>query len=330
MASWIVAANALAQGRFDVPERCGTRVEFEQQIASRVGADAPEVLEKTDLRIAAEDSGYRLTLGVGTEHRELTDLHCEDLLRAAVVIIVSRWQAPAQRGDGTVEPTSRGPADAALGAATEDQAASGMGAPAAENAHSVGKPRSMTTVSAVTSPRGSVALGALPRHPESSWQIGAEVGIGYGMQPNLGPVLGLRVAHEYRAFGLATRLRGLPANEQRDANGRGVSVAGLGGSIGGYYRATPWLNIEAGLSCHYLHGRGLGSTNVDAAGVVALGPTASAWVTPWWSDSVFTAIGAEAHVDLLRPRFEILEYGQVFRVATLGATAFMAAGYHFR
>jgi hypothetical protein len=150
-----------------------------------------------------------------------------------------------------------------------------------------------------------------------------------GLQPKLGPFIGVQVAIEAASFGVHSSLRWLPARGERDAHGRGVEVAAIGARVAGYYAPTRSLALELGVGVYHLNGTGLGSAQNVSAGLWTVGPLVGLWFTPLRWGSVFLAVGAEGQLALSRPSFEITGYAKVFRVSRMFGTTYLAAGYRF-
>ena len=315
------ARNADAAARFDVPIRCGARSDFDASIRARLGDEAHKLLDTLDLVIEPRGDAYRLSMRVGDDARTLEDPSCTDLLRAAVVVAIALWEAPSaqtatHRADGDAAPR----AGEATGGIEGDLSAKPL------------------QVSQVARTGGSLLgpVGHVTAHTASSERKGLPVqlsglaGIGQGQQPDWTPFVGVRAAVELKVFGIVASLRFSPADRTTDANRRGVIVTALGGQVAAYWKPLFWAGIEAGLSTHYLHGAGVGSRDVWSADVVSAGPHLSVWAIPWQNDWIFTTVATESHLNLLRPRFEISGYGEVYRVSGLSWASYLSAGVRFR
>jgi hypothetical protein len=307
------APTTLANGQFEVPADCGDRAQFEASVRARMGSDAKALLESMDLSIERHPETYTLFMRVGAESRQLDDRNCEDLFRAAVVVAVALWVAPtpAPHQSNVVSPAPTPTPDP-----NPDK--------------SVGLLKLRQLESTVSLPRGRIQV--LPVHPPRSFpqlRLSGELGLSRGLQPKFSPAFGLRGSLEFESFGVASTLRFLPPNADRDANSRGVRVMAVGGHVTGYFKPVSRLGLGAGVSTYYLQGKGIGSDSTSTASVVSFGPLLGLWVILWQGDSVFVSLGAEGQWELLRPRFEILGYDEVFRASSLVWGSNLAAGYRF-
>lgn len=81
------ASAAHAESASRIPEECGASQDFQEDLRRRLGHSIPAA----DVRvtIVPELSGYRLTVEVHGERRELHDQSCQELLRAALVIALA-------------------------------------------------------------------------------------------------------------------------------------------------------------------------------------------------------------------------------------------------
>lgn len=291
-----VAPGLAAQVEFAVPPECGDRTLFATEIQKRLGAEkAAALLDVLELRISAKSSGYSLVMRIAKETRQLEDPNCSDLFRAAVVVAVALWEEP--------QVTTTAP---------------------------VSTPAAMPASPAPALPSISESSVVQAQSAPPTWILAGEIGGNWGLRPKLGPVFGLRGALDVSGYGAIVTLRLLPPNASRDANQRGVEVFGLGGGVGGYVTLYQVLRLELGVSVYYLSGLGLGSRTVSGADLTSIGPHIGLRVTPWTSGGAYVALGAEGHVELLPLRFQILEYGEVFRIPWCTVTGVLEVGYRFR
>jgi hypothetical protein len=309
-----IAPRVLASGQFEVPQGCGDRAQFEARVRERMGSDAKALLDTLDLSIERHRETYALFMRVGAESRQLEDGNCEDLFRAAVVVAVALWVAPI--------PAQHPP---------EVQSRAPRSTPNANPEVNAGARHVRQSESTVSPPRGRFQVLPLrPRRPLPPLRLSGELGFSRGLQPRLSPVFGLRGALEFESFGIASTLRFLPPNRGQDGNGRGVSVIAIGGHLAGYFKPASRLGLQAGVSTYYLQGTGIGSDGTSTASVMSFGPLLGLWAILWQSHAFSLSLGLEGQWELLRPRFEILDYGEVFRVSPLVWASNLAAGYSFK
>ncbi|HMA94822.1 MAG TPA: hypothetical protein VKP30_19160 [Polyangiaceae bacterium] len=294
-----VAPGLEAKAGFTVPAHCGDRTVFEAEISKRLGGgSAAALLDVLELTISEKSNTYSLAMRVGNEARQLEDPNCADLFQAAVVVAVALWEEPK--------------AAIPLGPRTTAAAV----------------PKPGPAASPDSGPRGSGAL--VPSATPLRWFLAGEVGANWGLRPNFGPILGMRGAIDTSRFGAVAAVRWLPRNQSLDGNSRGVGVSGLGAGVGAYVALLNSVRLELGVSAYRLFGSGLGSRTEKNAALTSFGPHLGLRVTPWSSDWGYFALGAEGHLELLPLRFEILGYGEVFRIPWCTANGVLEVGYRFR
>jgi hypothetical protein len=307
------APDTHALKRFSVPAQCGNESAFAQAIRERVGKDAELLLGALELSIDGNVEGFALSMRVGDEARNLFDRHCEDLFRAAVVVAVALWEAPhtAESASSAVNPSV--PPNAAPEISPDPRS------PAE---------RAPVNTGTVTPPHGQVVPHAKTRArpPFRAWLQG-EAGVLSGLTPDPTPTFGLRGALEQPRFGMATGVRLLLPSSDRDKNDRGVSVFAIGAHVSAFARPLPPLGVELGASAHLLRGRGLGSHATDTAVLGSFGPRLGLWAIPIQTNDLLLTIGVEGQLAVIRPSFEISEYGRVFRADVMSAGGFLTLGY---
>jgi len=299
---------------FEVPEPCGTREQFETSIRNRVGdAEAEAILASLSLWIREQPDAFTLTMQIGAETRSLQDRDCKQLFRAAVVVAIALWEAPQR--------------------SSTPSSASDLPAPVAPRVQDTPKPEAALALQVpsvrILGPVGLVQIDPKVREPRTRVPLGTEFGVSTGLQPKPGLLLGIRGGLELGSLGFWASLRWYPSRGDRDVNNRGVEVTAFGVRAVGAYRLAESIGVELGVSVHGLRGTGLGSNQTASALVWTVGPVMGLWATPVRWGSAFLAAGAEAHLALLRPRFEITDYRQVFRLGAVGGATFLVAGYRF-
>lgn len=307
--------SRIARGQiaFDVPTDCGSRELFEANIRARVGErEAKAILDVLALRIRGQVGTYTLTMQVGSETRSLQDQDCNQLFRAAMVVAIALWETPIQPESSNPQRRSH---------ATDEPAVLGP-------ISSKQLPQSTPLVARLSGPVGYVSTQVASRR-RNQLQLAAELGVATGVQPRPGVFLGARAALDADRFGIHASLRWAPARGDRDTNNRGVEVSALGLLAAGYYKPLSFVGVELGARVDHLEGTGLGSAENSTAEVWSFGPLIGVWAILLRSGGALVSIGAEGHLPLLRPSFEISGYGGVFRVAPIGVGTFLAAGYSF-
>lgn len=311
----LVAGRGTCKGRFELPAHCGSREHFDSAIRERLGNEAGALLEAIALSIERQaDGSYALDMQIGSETRHLRDRSCEELFDAAIVVAVALWQAPSgassARGVDAQPAVSRAKVPVSL--------------------PSVVLPPAPLRESRIQSPRGGVQPIALQSTKRQlHLLVGAELGLSAGLQPQVGPFIGVRGALESKRFGLVAGMRWLPPDSSRDENKRGVEVAVLEMLVAGYAQPIRQLALQFGVGADYLHGSGLGSKSNTSDALWCFGPLLGLWLFAWQGASATVAVGADAQLQLIRPSFEILQYGSVFQVAPVTGHAYLTAGYRF-
>lgn len=246
------------------------------------------------LEIAQESAGYALRMNVNGEARELHDLECRELFRAAVVVTVALT-------------LSHGPPR-----------------PRARNV----KPVAGEPVSEQHSARLTERDDLAPRNVDV--RVAAAAGLDSGLLP--GAAIGLEVfgAASFRErIGASLAARYLARRSQQDAAGRGLVVDAFGGQALGRYRLNSRWEAGLGAALYRLDAEGLGpGRRPDHAW--AFGPAAEISFEPlqipvWW-----LGISAEARWNLLRPTFEFRNYGPIFTASRFDFSLFLRLGPRFR
>lgn len=306
----VVARSAAAQSTaFQLPAECGTEAEFRERLAALAGVDATKAMPSS-LVIAADGAGgFRLTLRVDEEARELVHPDCRVLFRSALVIAATAANPELELDAAALAlpPVSSAPppprpattaAPASLPSATREQAT-----PTAPNDRG-----SRVVV------RGSIAAGA---------------GIGLGMVPNAAPVVELRAAAHVERWA-ATLSGKYFAPSTATSEGRSVEIQGAGAQLAGRVALHPVLALSLGLEADWLHGRGsagIPSPTNDSAWTVA--PLAELALVAWESQQFSFEIAALGRVALMRPVFEVTGYGTVYEVPRLGFVGSARGAWHF-
>jgi len=243
-------------------------------------------LTSTRVSLTPEVSGYRLVVEVGSERRELHDANCRELLRAAVVIALAILE-PAK------QPASEAP-----------------------------RPEPARTQPA---PQGRPSERSAPHFPPSL-ALGAGGGVHLGTLPHATLLLDLDAQLRWSHFGAALGLRYLLPASVQDARNRGARVGGLGVYAAGIFEPWPRVQARLGFVAYRLSGTGLGSLERSEDVAWEAGPILGASFIPFQRPPFWTSVGGEGQLNLLRSRFRILDYGSVFRVPWLSASAFARAG----
>ncbi len=304
LACWVCATPARAaegSSRFEIPLECGTTELFEAELRARLGALPSPPLT---LRIAKSGLDYRLEMRVLDEPRELFAADCRELFQAALVIVVA-----------VVAPGRESPRNAQV-APTEPA----LGPP--EKRAVVAPPRQ----------REQPAPAATPT-VRRNYRLALAAGFGahFGLLPRAGPsfegALELRFA---RIWGLSLAGRYfLKSTEQDELTGRGIELDAWGGALRGTLQLPRSLQLRAGVNAYRLGGRALGSASAVYGRTWAAGPAVGVGWAPLQWRRFELSVGTEAHLELLRSRFEVLYYGYIYRVPVLSGAAYLRLSYQF-
>jgi hypothetical protein len=162
--------------------------------------------------------------------------------------------------------------------------------------------------------RGSVSLGA---------------GAVLGVLPGVAAVLELRGALELETWGFSLAGRFLPPTHASQ-EGRGVDVMAAGARIAGTFRPVRPLNLSAGVDLDWLEGTGdsgISERLTDAAWGVA--PSLELAVIPFESRHLRLEAAAQARVALLRPRFVVTGFRDVYQVPSFGGAGLVRGVFVF-
>lgn len=359
--------SALAQSRVSVPEGCGTPEEFGRDIERLTGAPA-ERAAAAEVSIGRLAGGaYELRLTLLDEQRTLRDPDCRVLWRSALVIVAaaSRGPAadPAAGEEPAAEPVTAAPAGAASvvppgvaaplpAPSTPEPAASAPPVAAGVRAAAEPSRRALDTAPVrrrVARPRRARVVAAEPESLQPSpeldadaaregssgasgglrWGLGAAAGVSGGVVPGLSPALELSAQLESLPWAGALALRYWPERSTQ-VGGRGVDVSALGARGAVLFRVAAAVNVLAGLELTRLTGSGavgVSDRNADAAWQLA--PTLGASAIVWDIGHLRLELGVAGRVSLLRPRFVVTGFGDLYRAPALGGDAIIRGVWLF-
>lgn len=291
---------AMAAPDVAIPPECGSAAGFESEVRARVGEQADAVLRNTTVRIERDGAEFRLDMQVGREVRAFRDASCAELFRAAVVVAVSLVEGPA---------ASRAPLPQPAAAPQSPP----VPTPSARDAGNADGERSRPAG------RSQPRIG-----------IGAGVGTNFGLLPHPSFAAELVGSALWEPWGVAVRARYFAPASTEDAFGRGVEVQAAGAELAASWLGWRVLEVRAGGNVRAVFGSGKGSPSTSADTAWAAGPIAGVAATPFlWGDT-WVGLGADVALNLAQPRFEILQYGEVFHSKIVDVSLFLGAGHLFR
>lgn len=307
------ASGAIAQQtRFRLAPGCGSEAEFWQGVRALIGSEAARV-QPTEVTITEpNDSGYHtLRIVLDGERRTLLHADCRTLLRSAIVIAAAsvRPELGAEQGASEVP---------AGGAQVEERPAR------AQNPRRVprGSPPLARTVRVVR-PQRSVAAGW---HPV----LGGGAGVAFGVVPGASAAFELYAAGVFEGrWGFSVGGRYLTPRDARKDR-REVEIHAWGGRVAGLFLPVPRLKLTAGLEADWLpaEGRGIaGGAGSDSAW--SLAPFVEVAASPWTSGHMRLELALQGQAAIVRPRFIVTGFGDVYRVPPAGGAGVLRGVWHF-
>lgn len=309
------AATSTAAPLVYSPSSCGSAATFESELRKRLDEATRAGLPPTELSITRVEQSYLLRLRVGADEREIIDASCEDLFHAAVVVVASL----AETRESSASPSS-------ASAGTPGQ--SSTPAPSA----SPSPPRqALPRVPASPLPPRVPPANADAAYSAIAPRWGAELAVGASVGVLPEPALALKgeVSATWNDFGVAASIRFLPSVTSRDEAQRGVRADAWGAHVGAQVQPLDALLLQAGAAGYRLSGVGVGSLVRSSDAVWGFGPVIGAKLLPLRLKSSWVSLGLEGQLELLRPRFEILGYGEVFRAPQFLLSGSVGLGHRF-
>ena len=352
--AFAAALSVSAQSSFSAPPGCGNEAEFESEVERLAGEGASRAEPAEVLIAALASGGFELRLRLGDELRVLRDPQCRTLFRSAAVIVAASSDAqsaaplPEAPLDGVPAaaperepatpspPPSPGPAPS-----TPPRPAPTAPPPAPPPRAAPASPAPRTTPSA----RALRSRRALPpRNPPSPepppaavvdtppveatprsaslgarrFAVGMGAGVSGGVLPGVGALLSVDLQLDPEPWGAALSIRFWP--ERSDArSGRALDVSAVGGRAAALFRVAPGLHLLGGLELSRLGGSGAeGVLGGNDAAAWQFGPTLGANLIALDFRYLRVELGGAARFSLLRPRFVVTGFGDLYRTPPLG------------
>jgi hypothetical protein len=159
--------------------------------------------------------------------------------------------------------------------------------------------------------------------------LGVGVGVSGGVLPGLGATLELSGRVEVTPWGALGALRYWPSRSET-REGRRLEVSALGAQVLGVYRIAPALNLVAGLEVNRLQGTGTdGVSGGTAAAAWQLASDLGLTLIAWDIQRLRLEVGALGRVSLLRPKFVVTGFGNLYRAPALGGDAIIRGVWLF-
>jgi hypothetical protein len=159
-----------------------------------------------------------------------------------------------------------------------------------------------------------------------SFALGA--GAFAGVTPTLAPRFDLEARLTVTQFGVVAGGCWFPPASETDGAGRGVEVSGFRAALAAVWLPVELLEARFGGSVYRLSGTGVGSFGHRSDGAWSGGLMAGILVAPLRHGRLWAGAALEGEWLLVRSRFEILNYGDVFRVSSASAAGLLKLGVH--
>ncbi|HET9959058.1 MAG TPA: hypothetical protein VFQ61_31420 [Polyangiaceae bacterium] len=174
--------------------------------------------------------------------------------------------------------------------------------------------------------KGPAATELEPRGPGVMLAVGPT----FGLLPQ--PAWGVSLEGSWRTgrWGGALSLRYLAPVEKEYRAPVELHAQAFGAHLGAWFEPWPELRLHAGGVTYAVLGRGVGSQVEGSGRVWAAGPVLGALAVPARTRHLWVGVGAELHVEVVRPSFEIVPYEQIFRSSLAVGSVFLAIAPVFR
>lgn len=290
-----LSGRARAQTRFSVPDGCGSELEFRAEL-ERLLEERARVVLPSSLVISAPDATgqHTLRLELAGQTRILRERDCPTLLRSAVVITAAAARELPPEPEPEPEP------------GTEPEP----------------EPQTEPEPQPEPEPRDSPSLPL-------AWTLQLGAGVASGIVPGLGPTLLAAATLEPAPLGAALSLRyALPQDEQTEGRTVDVDSIGLRGEL--LYRFVPVLELALGVEADWLHGTGApGVSARQSSSVWRVAPTLGLSAIPWPDAQPRLELGVSAQLAVVRPRFVVEGFGDLYRVPLAGVDAIIRGAWLF-
>jgi hypothetical protein len=299
---------ALAARIFQVPPACGSLADFESGLARLLGSAAAATPAAVWISEADARRQHTLRIQIRGETRQLQDANCRTLLESAVVITAAAARALE---------LERSPPKP-----TRTRARSWRGRRALVPSRPAR--RSSEAPLEGRSPESAASLD------RGGWALAIGGGIAGGVLPGVAPLFELRVSGEPAPLGWGLAVHYLPEQSAFRA-GRGVDVDAIGGRATGTLELAYRLHLTAGLELNRLAGTAradVSNANSDAAWQLA--PILGLSVIPWSIENMQVELAAVGRLSLVRPRFVVNGFGDLYQTPLFGADAIIRMAWLFR
>lgn len=300
----LFAPPVIGDERFQVPDGCGTRAEFERELERLLGSETLEP-SSYDLSIAqsSEGGGYLLRMTIRGTERELGDADCRTLFKSAVVVAAA-----------SVKPDLLS-AEPAVNAVSQPESS----------------PPSSEQPSATVAQSDTIAVSPPPATAASddsaSWRGGIGIGGGAiaGLVPGVAPLVEVRGLAERARFGGLLSLRYVAVGTEELEGERGVEIRSFGGRVAALYQPADFARLTAGLEADLMLGQGTGVTTPLSDEAWSLAASLEIAAIPFRLAGIELELALSGRWAFLRPRFEIGGFGDAYRVPAFGGAGVIRA-----
>jgi hypothetical protein len=188
--------------------------------------------------------------------------------------------------------------------------------------------------SATPTPR-AVTQGQAPAAEALSGQAAARYGVAWGVGASGGVLPGVAAHLELEArlqepvWGVSVAFRYWP-ERSHSREGRGLDVSALGGRAAALLWVAPRVQLLGGMELNRLAGApAAGVSGRSAAAAWQLAPNLGVQVIVWGSQHLRLELGGAGRLSLLRPRFVVTGFGDLYRVPVFGADAILRGVWLF-
>jgi hypothetical protein len=158
--------------------------------------------------------------------------------------------------------------------------------------------------------------------------LGVGAGVSGGVLPGLGATFELSGRVELLPWAVLGALRFWPQRSD-SREGRELDVSALGAQVAAQYRVAPALSLLAGLEMNRLQGSRTDIPNGNAATAWQLATDLGVTLVTWDIQYLRLEVGALGRVSLLRPKFVVTGFGNLYRAPVVGGDAIIRGVWLF-
>lgn len=171
----------------------------------------------------------------------------------------------------------------------------------------------------------------VPRADSLTFRGGVSLGAGaaLGVLPGAAAMLELRASLELERWGFSLAGKFLPTKHVAQ-EGRGVDLITAGGRGAGTFRPVRPLLLSAGVDVDWLQGTGdAGISNRQTDSAWSVAPSLELGLIPFESRYLRIEVAAQGRVAVLRPRFVVTGFRDLYRVPSFGGAGLVRGAFTF-